>query len=41
VRTAQELGLCVLWAGDDGGLGRRPQRLIQIRDGRISSDKRL
>jgi ABC-type lipoprotein export system ATPase subunit len=41
MRTAQELGLCVLWARDDGGLGRRPQRLIQIRDGRISSDKRL
>lgn len=41
VRTAQELGLCVLWAGDDGGLGGRPKRLIQIRDGRISSDKRL
>lgn len=41
MRTAQELGLCVLWAADDGGLRRGPQRLIQIRDGRISSDKRL
>jgi ABC-type lipoprotein export system ATPase subunit len=41
MRTAQELGLCVLWAVEDGGLGRRSQRLIQIRNGRVSSDKRL
>ena len=41
IRTAHELGLCVLWTGDDGGLGGRAHRLIQLRDGRISSDKRV
>jgi len=41
IRTAKELGLCVLWAGDYGGLGRKAQRVIQMRDGRISSDQRL
>jgi hypothetical protein len=40
VRTAEELGLCVLWTGDDG-LGSRAHRLIQVRDGRINSDKLL
>jgi ABC-type lipoprotein export system ATPase subunit len=41
MRTAEELGVCVLWAGEDGGAGRKAQRLIQIRDGRIASDERL
>jgi ABC-type lipoprotein export system ATPase subunit len=43
IRTAKELGVCVLWAGarDHHGLGGRAQRLIQIRDGRITLDKLL
>lgn len=42
-RTARELGLCVFWARarDDDGLGARAQRLIQIREGRITLDKWL
>jgi ABC-type lipoprotein export system ATPase subunit len=41
VRTAHELGLCVLWTADDNGHGSGAGRLIQIRDGRIGSDLRL
>lgn len=40
-RTARELGICVLWAGENGVPGTRAQRLIQIRDGRIASDELL
>jgi ABC-type lipoprotein export system ATPase subunit len=40
-RTATELGLCVLWAGENGPPGTRAQRLIQIYEGRIASDERL
>ncbi|HEY5780137.1 MAG TPA: ATP-binding cassette domain-containing protein [Terrimicrobiaceae bacterium] len=41
LRTARELGLCVLWAGQDGKAGEKAQRVIQVRDGRISSDRQL
>ena len=40
-RTARELGLCVLWAGENERPGARAQRLLQIRDGRIASDEFL
>ena len=41
LRTARELGLCVLWAGQDGKAGEKAHRVIQVRDGRISSDRQL
>jgi ABC-type lipoprotein export system ATPase subunit len=41
LRIASELGLCVLWAGAEHGSSRKPQRLIQVQDGRISSDQSL
>jgi ABC-type lipoprotein export system ATPase subunit len=40
-RTARELGLCVLWAGENAGPDAWAHRLIQIRDGRIASDELL
>lgn len=41
LRTARELGLCVLWAGQDGKVGEKAHRVIQVRDGRIASDRQL
>lgn len=41
LRIASELGLCVLWTGSERGAGRRPQRVIQLQDGRISSDQEV
>jgi ABC-type lipoprotein export system ATPase subunit len=38
LRAATELGLCVLWAREDGALGPTAQRVLQVRDGRIASD---
>jgi ABC-type lipoprotein export system ATPase subunit len=40
-RTAEEFGLCVLWAKEDGEPSGRAQRRIQIREGRITSDQLL
>ena len=40
-RAAEELKLCVLWAGAEAGVPERPRRLIRIRDGRISADQWL
>jgi ABC-type lipoprotein export system ATPase subunit len=40
-RVASELRLCVLWAAADAGGRRRPQRVIKVEDGRISSDQHL
>ncbi len=41
LRIASELGLCVLWAGEEDDGSRKPPRLIQVQDGRISSDQSL
>lgn len=41
MRTAEELGLCVLWTGTERSQGGGPQRVIQLRDGRISSNLKL
>jgi ABC-type lipoprotein export system ATPase subunit len=40
-QAASELGLCVLWAEEDGKISRSAQRRIQIEAGRITSDELL
>ena len=39
-RVATDLGLCVLWAGEESGLAPVVHRLIQMDGGRIVSDQR-
>jgi ABC-type lipoprotein export system ATPase subunit len=40
-RTARELGLCVLWAGETDRPGAKAQRLLRIHNGRVVSDEFL
>jgi ABC-type lipoprotein export system ATPase subunit len=41
LRAADQLGLCVLWAVQDGGRGGSSRRVVQVRAGRVSFDQEL
>ena len=40
-RAADELGLCVLWARQDGSASGKAQRIIRVRSGQIMCDQKL
>ena len=40
-RAAEELGLCVLWAGQDGSEGEKTRRVIRVRGGQVMSEEKL